>query len=149
MTQHSAHAEHILIAARDACGDPALCAHVRTHAPDTAKVLVVAQVEHPSSHSWLADETVDRAAAQARLDATVRCLRGHGLNARGVLGDADPVQAIADALFTFPADEIVICSRELEHSHRFHRRVVERAQKRFAVPVTEVAVGPSAFAKVP
>lgn len=148
MTQDQAQAEHILFVARDACGDPALCAHARTHAPDTAEVLVLAPVEHPRSHGWLADETVERAAAEARLDATVRCLRGHGLNARGILGDADPVQAIADALFAFPADEIVICSRELERSHRFHRRVVERAQGRFAVPVRETAVGPSALAEV-
>jgi hypothetical protein len=62
------------------------------------------------------------------------------LRAHGTLGDADPVQAVADALYRFPAEEIVICLEEPERAQWRHRGVVERTTKRFALPVTEIAV---------
>ena len=49
----------------------------------------------------------------------------------GRLGDADPVQAIADTLFGFPADEIVICLEEPERPHWLRKGVIERARERF------------------
>jgi hypothetical protein len=59
---------------------------------------------------------------------------------RGVLGDADPVRAIADALVEFPAEEIVICLEEPERPHWLRKGIVERAGDRFGVPVTEIDV---------
>ncbi len=41
-------------------------------------------------------------------------LREAGINARGEVGDADPLQAIEDALRTFGADEIVISTHPVE-----------------------------------
>ena len=59
---------------------------------------------------------------------------------RGMLGDADPVQAITDTLFGFPADEIVICLEKPERPHWMRKGVVVRAKERFHVPVTEIDV---------
>jgi hypothetical protein len=61
-------------------------------------------------------------------------LERNGARARGRVGDADPVQAIADALPTFPADRIVIAAR-LERSTRCADDLVTRARRRFALPV--------------
>ncbi len=58
----------------------------------------------------------------------------------GRLGDSDPVQAMADALFGFSAEEIVICLEEPERPHWLRKGVVERARERFQVPVTEIDV---------
>ena len=132
--------QRILYVANQACGNPALCAEVRAHAAAGAEVLVVAPVLTSLLHRWASDELEDRALAEARLEESIGCLRRHGLRVRGRLGDADPVQAIADALFGFPADEIVICLEESERPHWLRKGVVERATERFQVPVTELDV---------
>jgi GABA permease len=130
----------ILFVANQACGNPALCGEVRAHAEGAADVLVVAPVLSSPLHRWTSDEVEDRALAEERLEASIGCLRRHGLRAHGTLGDAEPVRAIADALFGFPADEIVICLEEPERPHWLRKGVVERARERFQVPVTELDV---------
>jgi GABA permease len=132
--------QRILYVANQACGNPALCAEVRAHAAAGAEVHVVAPALRLPPHRWTSDELEERALAEARLDESIGCLRRHGLRVRGGLGDADPVQAIADALFGFPADEIVICLEEPERPHWLRKGVVERARERFQVPVTELDV---------
>jgi hypothetical protein len=132
--------QRILYVAHQACGNPALCAEVRAHAVAGADVHVVAPVLSSPLHRWTSDELEDRALAEARLEESIGCLRRSGLRVRGTLGDADPLQAIADALFGFSAQEIVICLEEPERPHWLRRGVVERARERFQVPVTELDV---------
>ena len=132
--------QRILFVAHQACGSPALCATVRKHAEGAADVLVVAPVLGSPLHRWTSDDADDRALAKQRLEESIGCLRKQGLRAHGTLGDADPVQAVADALHQFPAEEIVICLEDPEQAHWLHKGVVERTTKRFAVPVTEIAV---------
>ena len=130
----------ILFVAHQACGNPALCAEVRAHAANGADVLVVAPVLASPLHQWISDDADSRTFAEERLQESVRCLRKHGLRAHGTLGDADPVQAVEDALQGFDAEEIVICLEEPERTHWLHKGIVERTAKRFRIPVTEVAV---------
>jgi hypothetical protein len=132
--------ERILYVAHRACGNPALCAEVRAHAAAATEVLVVAPVLSSPLHRWTSDEAEDRELAEARLAESLGCLRSSGLRVRGVLGDADPVRAIADALVEFPAEEIVICLEEPERPHWLRKGIVERAGDRFGVPVTEIDV---------
>jgi hypothetical protein len=132
--------KRILYVAYQACGNPALCAEVRGHAAEGTEVHVVAPVLSSPLHLWTSDDSEDRALAEARLEESIGCLRKHGLRAQGTLGDADPMQAIADTLFGFPADEIVICLEEPERPHWMRKGVVERARERFHVPVTEIDV---------
>ena len=131
----------ILFVAHQVCGNPNLCAEVRAHAEGAAEVLVVAPVLGSRLHRWVSDDAEDRALSRDRLETSIRCLRKHGLRARGTLGDADPVQAIADAMYDFPAEEIVICLEESEQAHWLHTGIIGRARKRFAVPIAEIAVG--------
>jgi GABA permease len=132
--------QRILYVANQACGNPALCAEVRAHAAAGAEVHVVAPVLSSPLHRWTSDDAEDQALAEARLEESIGCLRRHGLRVRGTLGDAHPVQAIADALFGFPADEIVICLEEPERPHWLRKGVVEGARQRFQLPVTEIDV---------
>ena len=53
---------------------------------------------------------------------------------QGRVGDADPLQAIADALPTFAADEIVIAAQS-DRSTRLADELVSRARRRFGLPV--------------
>src|SRR5689334_6986929 len=73
-----------------------------------ANVLVVTPALNSPLRHWTSDEDGARAAADDRLQRSVAELDRLGISARGEVGDADPVQAIEDALRTFGADEIII-----------------------------------------
>ncbi len=106
----------------------------RTH------VHVVAPALNSKVRHWASDEDGARSAAQARLDASLSRLMEAGIDASGEVGDADPLQAIEDALRTFGADEIVISTHPEGRSNWLERGVVDAARERFAVPITHVVV---------
>ena len=70
--------------------------------------------------------------AEQRVAALVDRLEQTGAHAEGRVGDWDPLQAIADALPTFAADEIVIAAKP-ERAARV-AELVSRARTRFALP---------------
>ena len=90
--------------------------------------------------TWVSDEDQARAAAQERLDASLAKLAEAGVQARGEVGDGDPLQAMEDALRTFGADEIIISTHPEGRSNWLERGVVAKARERFAVPITHVVV---------
>jgi hypothetical protein len=71
-----------------------------------------------------------------------------GIEARGEVGDAEPLQAIEDALRTFGADEIIISTHPEGRSHWLEKGVVTGARERFAVPITHVVVDLEAESEV-
>ena len=90
--------------------------------------------------TWTSDEDGARATAQERLDASLARLRDAGINARGQVGDGDPLQAIEDALRTFGADEVIVSTHPEGRSNWLERGVVDGARARFTVPITHVVV---------
>ena len=90
--------------------------------------------------TWVSDEDGARATAQARLEATLQRLAAAGIEARGDVGDADPLQAIEDALRTFAADEIVISTHPEGRSNWLERGVVAAARERYEGAVRHVVV---------
>jgi predicted TIM-barrel enzyme len=104
------------------------------------EVLVVTPALNSPLKHWVSDEDDARAEAQARLDHSLSQLADAGVQARGEIGDGDPLQAIEDALRTFGADEIIISTHPEGRSRWFERGVVERARQRFPVPITHVIV---------
>src|SRR5438045_4044035 len=75
-----------------------------------ADVLAVAPALNSRLRHWLSDDGEARRVAEERLAACLDRLERSGAHASGRVGDADPVQAIADALPTFAADEILIAA---------------------------------------
>jgi len=110
-----------------------LDAAVAVEVPD-ADVLVVAPALNSRLRHWLSDEDAARRKAAKRAAVCVDRLERAGVHAQGRVGDADPLQAIADALPTFAADEIVIAARA-ERSHGLADELAARARRRFALPV--------------
>ena len=56
------------------------------------------------------------------------------------VGDADPLQAIADALRTFPADEVVIVTHPDDKANWLEKDAGRSAKERFGVPVKHIVV---------
>jgi hypothetical protein len=99
-----------------------------------AAVLVVAPALNSWLRRWVSDEDAARRRAEERVAAWLDRFERSGVHAQGCVGDADPLQAIADALPTFPADEIVIAG-ESEGSTQLADELVARARRRFGLPV--------------
>ena len=105
-----------------------------------ADIYVVSPALNSKLRHWTSDEDGARDAARARLDRSLARLGAVGLDARGEVGDADPVQAVEDALRVFGADEIVVSTHPEGRSHWLERGVVDAVRERFEVPVTHVVV---------
>ena len=100
-----------------------------------ADVLVVAPALNSWLRHWLSDEDPARGRAEKRVAALVERLQGTAAHVEGRVGDADPLQATADALATFPADEIVVSARP-ERSIDQVDELVSRVRERFALPTS-------------
>src|SRR5918911_508722 len=105
-----------------------------------AEVLVVAPALNSRLRHLFADVDHARELAEQRLSGSIETLRANGIEARGAVGDSDPVRAIEDALFEFDADEIVISTHPEERSNWLEKKTVERACETFAIPVVHVVV---------
>ena len=131
----------ILVIANETVGGAELMQILRSKSEGVREqILVVCPALNSQVRTWASDEDGARAQAQRRLDASLSRLRQDGVQARGEVGDGDPVQAIEDALRTFGADEIVISTHPEGRSHWLERNVVGHARERFDVPITHVVV---------
>ena len=131
----------ILVIANETVGGAELMQILRSKSEGVREqILVVCPALNSQVRTWASDEDGARAEAQRRLDASLSRLRQDGVQARGEVGDGDPVQAIEDALRTFGADEIVISTHPEGRSHWLERNVVGHARERFDVPITHVVV---------
>ena len=138
---HAPNERRILVVANETVGGRSLREMIRQRSEGVrSEIFVVTPALNSRLKTWTSDEDGARADAQRRLDASLRVLSSGGLPARGEVGDADPLQAIEDALRTFGADEIILSTHPEGRSHWLERGVVDRARERFAVPITHVVV---------
>jgi GABA permease len=132
-------APRILVIANRTCPCPSLVDEVaRRVGRAECDVLIVAPALNSRLRHWVSD--VDEAVARAhdRVELALAGLRERGINARGEVGDANPLLAIADALAHFPATEIVIVTHPPGQSNWLEHGLVERAALRFDLPITHL-----------
>jgi hypothetical protein len=131
----------ILVIANETVGGGPLRRQIeeRSSGYETSVLVVSPALNSPLRH-WASDEDPAREAARRRLEASLQRLRENGIEADGEVGDADPLQAIEDAVRTFGPDEIIISTHPEGRSHWLERGVVTGARERFAVPITHVVV---------
>jgi hypothetical protein len=132
----------LLVIANETCAGRAVSDEVRYRAGEGGEVVVVApalartRLEH-----WLTSDLERRQEeAQERLEASLDAFRAAGLTASGHLGDADPLQALDDALRVYEPDEILISTHPPSRSNWLERQVVQRARERYTQPITHVVV---------
>jgi hypothetical protein len=131
----------ILVIANETVGGERLREEIkrRSEGYDEEVLVVCPALNSPIRH-WASDEDGARAQAQQRLSASLARLRQLGIDAKGEVGDGEPLQAMEDALRLFGADEIIISTHPEGRSHWLERGIVEGAKERFAVPITHVVV---------
>ncbi len=138
---HAAGERRILVIANETVGGHTLRSAILERSLDVREeVLVVTPALNSPLRHWVSDDDSARAAAQQRLDQSLAHLAEAGVEARGEVGDGDPLQAIEDALRTFGADEIIISTHPEGRSNWLERGVVAKARERFTVPITHVVV---------
>jgi hypothetical protein len=109
--------------------------------PRDAQVMLVAPALQDSPlQFWVSD--ADDAIARARQvqSESMQHLSEEGIAARGDTGEGEPLQAIQDALATFPADRIALFVHKGDA--RTYREDVgpDAVQDRFGVPVDRVSI---------
>jgi len=131
----------VLVVANETVAGEELVSAIGTLAlTQTTTFLVVCPALNTRLKTWTSDEDPARAEAQKRLDATLERLGSVGIQARGEVGDGDPLVAIEDAIHTFHPDEILISTHPVGRSNWLERGVVDSVRVRFDVPVTHVVV---------
>jgi hypothetical protein len=116
-----------------------LLAHA-IRAKEASQVLIVAPALNGRMRHWTSDDDAAHAAADERLRRSLDRLAASGIPANGMVGDADPLQAAADALRVFPAEELVVATDPEGRSNWLAGGVVERARRRFGLPVVHLVV---------
>ena len=136
-----ANERRILVVANETVGGGPLREEIRRRSEGyDEQVLVICPALNSPLRHWASDEDGAREQAQERLNASLARLRESGVDAKGEVGDAEPLQAIEDALRLFGADEIIISTHPEGRSHWLERGIVDGAKQRFDVPITHVVV---------
>lgn len=140
--RHAEDERRVLVIANETVGGGALRETIRqkTEGSARAEVLVVCPALNTPVRHWASDEDPARRAAEKRLRTSLARLSEAGIEARGEVGDSEPLQAIEDWLRLFDADEVIISTLPEGRSHWLEKGVVEAARERFAVPITHVVV---------
>jgi len=136
----------ILLVANDTLSEEALVGEVRNLASGHKArvfILVPAIISAGSRLTGDIDQALDQ--ARARLAQVLERIPGD-VQATGKISDADPLEAIEDAVATFAPDQIIIATRSeqtgggLETGGGLDPRLPSLAQGRFALPVSRLAV---------
>ena len=106
-----------------------------------AEVMVVSPATNRSKLAfWVSDPDQAIAEAETAQEETVERLEEEGVDAAGDTGEAEPAQAIRDALATFDADRIVVFTHpEGDRDYREDEGLAEAAA-RFGVPLTHALI---------
>jgi hypothetical protein len=131
----------ILVVADEGCAGQALCSPLAARlAGRQTEVLVVAPTLVSATHYLDSDVDEAREEARARLAETVAAFEAAGVVARGEIGSESPLEAIADAVAIFAADEIVVATPPSGRTNWLERGVVERARELYDQPVSHLVV---------
>jgi GABA permease len=131
----------VLVVADEGCLGAALCRPLAGRLQGRrAEVLVVAPALVSATHYLDSDVDAAREAAQGRLAETLAALEATGITARGEVGSESPLEAIAEALAVFAADEIVVVTPPPERTNWLEQDVVERAGELYDQPVVHLLI---------
>ncbi len=129
----------LIVIANRTCPCPGLADEVAGVLADRpGEVLVVAPALNTRLRHLMNDDARAITQARARLHLAVALLNDAGITGRGEVGDADPLNAIADAHATFGAHAVLISTWPAGMSHWLERDLLVRAREQVRIPVHHV-----------
>jgi hypothetical protein len=135
--------KHVLVIANETVAGASLIEALERRAEEgPLRVTVVCPVNQPRE-GYVVYEDTRRASAGRRLERTLETLRSEGISASGHVVEADPVDAVRDALAQLepPPDEIVVSTHPEQRSGWLRRHVVEKIERAAkGLPVEHVVV---------
>jgi hypothetical protein len=109
-------------------------------AAEDAEVLVVAPALNSRTRFFASDpDPAIRRAEEVAQESSER-MEEEGIDAAGDTGESDPLQALEDALVTFKADEIVLCTNAGGERNWLEEGIVDDAKQRFTIPVRHLEI---------
>jgi hypothetical protein len=135
---------HVLVVANETVAGRGLIEALeeRARRDGVELITVVCPVSQPSE-GYVVYEDTRRAAAGRRLDRTLDVLRRDGIAAHGLVVEADPVDAVRDALAQLepPPTEIIVSTHPQQRSGWLRRNMVDRIRRVAGeLPVEHVVV---------
>ncbi len=133
--------KRILALVSEPISDEALASAIGGDARD-AEVMVVAPALTSRTRLVMSDVDGSIERAEEVAQESVERLEEAGIAASGDTGEPEPIQALEDALATFPADELVLFTHPNGSRNWQEEGVVEDAERRFDIPVRHLLIDP-------
>ena len=134
---------HVLVIANETVAGRGLIEAVKQRAAAGADlVTVIAPVSKPHA-GYVVYEDTRRASAGRRLDRTLSALHEAGIKAHGLVVDADPEDAVRDAMAMLDPKpgEVIVSTHPKERSGWLRRKVIDRVRSAAGdVPVEHIVV---------
>lgn len=132
---------HVLVVANETVAGRRLIEAVQKRAESgPIRVTVLCPVNRPRE-GYVVYEDTRRAAAGRRLERTLASLRSAGISAHGLVVDADPDDAVRDAIAQLEPDEILVSTHPVQKSGWLRKNVVDRIRAAAGeIPVEHVVV---------
>jgi hypothetical protein len=107
----------------------------------TTEVFVVAPALADSGFKHVMGDVDDAVEpARERLRTTLEELREAGVDARGEVGDSDPIQAIKDEIVKFEPEQVLVVAHSDEEAAFAEKGLLEQAERDIGIPVLELVV---------
>jgi GABA permease len=133
---------HYLVVANQTLGGEALLSQIREAMSLGACAFHLVVPATPVKDHLTYTEGEARALAEARLHDGLARLRAEGASVTGEVGDASPMQAIADAIRHQPFDEMILSTFPPSISRWVALDLPQRVKRRYDLPVTHVVTAP-------
>ena len=132
---------NVLVLANETIGGAKLLDAVRERAGrgEDVRFHVVVPQANPRFGNVVYDDVV-RDSAQVRVDLALEFMHNEGISGTGEVGDADPMNAVKDAVHAHGIDEILISTLPSESSGWLRRDLPERLREETGLPVEHVVV---------
>jgi hypothetical protein len=132
---------NVLVLANETIGGEKLLDAVRERSArgDDVSFHVVVPQTRPRHGNVIYDDAV-RDGAQVRVDLALEFMHGEGIAGSGEVGDADPLNAVKDAVAEHGIDEIIVSTLPSESSGWLRRDLPERLREETGLPVEHVVV---------
>jgi GABA permease len=131
---------HVLVVADSVLGGDGLRRALSERDGAALRLDVLAPVLSSRTHYWTSDLDAEIDEARRRLEASLAWLAAQGIDARGEVGDPDPLTAIEDELRDFGADEVIVVTGVRDRSNRAEADVLARLKAELDVPVSHIVV---------